>query len=259
MPRHPQVWQISFLIILLFCAISGLAAEGNLSDNQRISSTHLGYELQYRIYRPAGTSAADKLPSLYITDGQMYLDQGDFISVMEKAISTGEIKPVLAVFLDSRNPDDLAENRRNNQFMCNAKFAAFFAEELVPTISREQPVRLSRNDRVILGLSFGGLNSACFGVTVPDLFAGIAMQSPASGTHVDVVRELYEQSETLPLKMYLSVGTQNDNLDAVKRFKRTLESKGYDLTYTKVRKGHNWQNWGPLLDDVLLTFFAKPE
>ena len=259
MPRYSRIWQTGFLIVSLFCTTFGFAAGGDLSDNQRIFSTHLGYELQYRIYRPAGTTAVDKLPSLYLTDGQMYLEQGNFISVMDQAISAGAIRPVLAVFLDSRNPDKLEENRRNSQFMCNAKFAAFFADELVPTISHEQPVSLSRDDRVILGLSFGGLNSACFGVMVPDLFAGIAMQSPASGSHVDVVRGLYEQSETLPLKMFLSVGTQNDNLDAVKRFRRTLERKDYDLTYTKVRKGHNWQNWGPLLDDVLLTFFAKPE
>ena len=92
-----------------------------------------------------------------------------------------------------------------------------------------------------------------------DLFAGIAMQSPASGDHVDVVRELYEQREALPLKMFLSVGTKNDNQAAVKRFRRVLESKGYDLTYTTVREGHNWRNWGPLLDDVLVTFFSSPE
>lgn len=249
------VWQIGFLQISLFFAYAALASEGTLGDKQRISSAHLGYELQYRIYRPAATSADDELPSLYVTDGQWYLEKGDFKSVLDKAISTGLIKPVLVVFLDSRNPDKLEENRRTTQFMCSTDFATFFAAELVPTISREQPVSLSRNDRVILGFSFGGLNSACFGLMLSNLFAGIAMQSPASGDHVDIVRELYEKREALPLKMFLSVGTKNDNLAAANRFRRVLQSKGYDLTYTTVRKGHNWQNWGPLLDDVLVTFF----
>jgi enterochelin esterase-like enzyme len=141
--------------------------------------------------------------------------------------------------------------------MCNTDFAKFFAGELVPAIGRDYPVSQSREDRVILGLSFGGLNSACFGLMLSDLFSGIAMQSPASGEHVEVVRELYEEKEKLPLKVYLSVGTVNDNLDDVKRFRRTLKNKGYDLTYHKVRKGHDWDNWGPLLDEVLLTFFAS--
>lgn len=250
-------WQTGVLQVSLVFANAAVASEGVLGDSQRIFSAQLGYDLQYRIYRPASTSADDKLPTLYVTDGQMYLEQGEFKSVLDKTISTGLIKPVLVVFLDSRNPDKLKENRRDKQFKCSTDFATFFAAELVPTISREQPVSLSRDDRVILGLSFGGLNSACFGLMLSNLFAGIAMQSPASGVHVDIVRELYEKREALPLKMFLSVGTKNDNLTAVKRFRRVLESKGYDLTYTAVREGHDWRNWGPLLDDVLVTFFSS--
>ena len=251
--------QLCVLTILLSFPLVVVAEEGTLGDNQRIFSKHLDYELQYRIYKPATKSANDKLPTLYVTDGQGYLEQGDFKTVLDTAISTAVIKPVLVVFLDSRNPDDLSENRRNSQFMCNTKFATFFANELVPTISKEQPVSLSRDDRVILGVSFGGLNSACFGLMLPELFSGIAMQSPASGDHVEVVRELYEQKDASPIKVFLSVGTRNDNTKAVKRFKETLEGKGYDLTFIKVRGEHNWENWDGLLDDVLLTFFATPE
>jgi enterochelin esterase-like enzyme len=247
---------MSFLQVSLLFTCAAVASEGVLGDSQRISSDQLGYDLQYRIYRPASTSADDKLPTLYVTDGQWYLEHGEFKSVLDEAISTGLIRPVLVVFLDSSNPDKPEENRRDKQFMCSTDFATFFAAELVPTISREQPVSLSRDDRVILGLSFGGLNSACFGLMLSNLFAGVAMQSPASGDHVDVVRELYKKREALPLKMFLSVGTKNDNLNAVKRFRRVLESKGYDLTYTTVREGHDWRNWGPLLDDVLVTFFS---
>lgn len=251
--------QICVLIILLSCALLAIAEEGTLSDNQRIYSTHLGYDLQYRIYKPAKTSAGDKLPSLYVTDGQGYLAQGNFKSVLDAAIGSGLIKPVLVVFLDSRNPDDLQENRRNAQFMCNESFATFFASELVPAISKQQPVSLVRDDRVILGVSFGGLNSACFGLMISELFSGIAMQSPASADHVEVVRDLYAERETLPLRIFLSVGSKNDNTAAVKRFKRTLERKAYDLTFIKVRGEHNWQNWSPLLHDVLLTFFATSD
>lgn len=254
--RFPRRRTIALSIPILI-ACSAFASEGTLSDNHRILSAKLGYELQYRIYRPFATADDDKLPSLYVTDGQLYLRYGKFKSVLDDAIDSGLIEPVLVVLLDSRNPDNLTENRRNAQFMCNIDFASFFAEELVPTISRDQPVSLSRDDRVILGLSFGGLNSACFGVMLPKLFSGIAMQSPASGKHVDIVRELYAKREALPLKMFLSVGTENDNQTAVKRFRRVIESKGYDLTYVTVREGHNWRNWGPLLDDVLVTFFGS--
>jgi len=256
---HSRKRQIRILtaLLLFLCIANATSDESALSDNQRIFSTHLGYELQYRIYRPAGTTLEDELPTLYVTDGQGYLERGNFKAVLDTAISGGVIEPVLVVFLDSRNPDNLEENRRNSQFMCNTKFAAFFASELIPAISREHPVSLSRENRVILGVSFGGLNSACFGLMLSQLFSGIAMQSPASGDHLEVVSDLYKQRETLPLKMFLSVGSRNDNTGAAKRFKKTLERKGYDLTFIKVTGEHNWQNWTPLLDDVLVTFFAK--
>ena len=244
------------LVLVLLIGYTAAASGGVLDEYQRISSSHLGYDLRYRVYRPAGVSAGDRLPTLYVTDGQWYLQHGDFKAVLDRAIDEGPIRPVLVVFLDSRNPDDPQENRRNAEFMCSKDYAAFFATELIPRISREQPVSSSRADRVILGVSFGGLNSACFGLLLPQLFAGIAMQSPASGDHLDVVRKLYEEREALPLKVFLSAGTRNDNLAATRRFRRVLAYKGYDLTFMKVREGHDWENWGPLLDDVLVTFFA---
>jgi len=250
---------ICTLVFYSFFTVVAYAAESTLSDYKRIFSTSLGYELQYRIYKPASISADDVLPSLYVTDGQGYLAQGHLRSVLDETISSGAINPIVVVFLDSRNPDNLQENRRNAQFMCNEKYATFFASELVPTISGQQPVSLSRDDRVILGVSFGGLNSACFGLMLSELFSGIAMQSPANGEHLKVVGDLYKQAETLPLKMFLSVGSKNDNTRAVKRFNRILEDKAYELTFIKVRGEHNWQNWAPLLDDVLKTFFSSSE
>jgi len=253
---HPLSWLTAFLTGSLLFAFTATASEGVLGDNQRIHSNLLGYELQYRVYRPANITADSKLPTLYVTDGQYYLAEGNFKAILDEAISGGMIEPVVVVFVDSRNPDKLDENRRTTEFMCNTRYAGFFSSELIPTISSEQPVSTSREDRVILGVSFGGLNAACFGLALSEMFSGIAMQSPASAEHLDVVRKLYEDRETLPLKIFISVGSRNDNTGAVKRFDKTLENKGYDVTFIKVRGTHDWKNWGPLLDDVLLTFFA---
>lgn len=257
---HSLARQAGVLTGSLLLTVFAIASEdGILGDNERIFSNHLGYELQYRIYRPAGILPGDRLPTLYVTDGQMYLAQGGFKAVLDEAIGSGMIEPVLVVFVDSRNPENPEENRRNSEFMCNVKYASFFAGELIPAISRGQPVSVSRDDRVILGVSFGGLNGACFGLVLSELFSGIAMQSPASGEHLEVVRKLYEEREALPLKMFVSVGSRNDNTGAVKRFTKTLKQKGYDVNFIKVRGGHNWKNWTPLLDDVLRTFFASDD
>ena len=197
------------------------------------------------------------LPTLYITDGQWYISRGELPKLLDAEIAAGNIDPVLVVFVDSRNPDKLRQNRRNQQFFCNQHYVDFFTEELLPAIDREYPTAGTRDGRVILGLSFGARNSACFGLMAHESFAGIAMQSPANSDMVDELSFRYMVQEKLPLKIFMSVGTANDNTQAGQQFMETLKFQEYDLTYREVNEGHDWDNWGPLLDDVLHTFFRK--
>ncbi|MFC7049945.1 alpha/beta hydrolase [Emcibacter nanhaiensis] len=231
-----------------------------MSENIRISSQLLGYELQYRVYRPERITADLRLPLLFVTDGQWYLEYGNMKQVLDREIAAGHIRPLIAVFVDSRNPDNLSENRRLKEFFCNVDYAGFFARELVPRVSKDWPVSSRREDRVIMGLSFGAVNAACFGLMLNNIFAGVAMQSPANDQHLDVLRDLYKKEDRKPVRIFLSFGTQKeDNIAAGRRFKRTLAAKGYDLTYREVDEGHNWKNWGPLIDDALRTFFVPQE
>jgi enterochelin esterase-like enzyme len=244
--------------LLFSAAVCGVvSADGKLSDDIRISSDALGYDLQYRVYVPEGMRRNSELPTLYITDGQWYISRGELPALLDKEIAAGNIEPVLVVFVDSRNPDNLQQNRRNQQFFCNPRYVDFFTEELLPSIDNEYPTSAVRDDRVILGLSFGGRNSACFGLMAHDSFAGIAMQSPANSEMVDELRFQYMAQEKLPLKFFMSVGTVSDNTQAGRQLMETLKFQEYDLTYREVNEGHDWDNWGPLLDDVLHTFFRK--
>lgn len=245
---------VALLAAALICA--EVSAQGTLSGNIRIDSDILGYELQYRIYEPEGAGGNSQLPTLFITDGQWYISRGNLPELLDREIAAGTIEPVLVVFVDSRNPDNLQQNRRNQQFFCNQRYVDFFTDELLPTIDGEYPTSGVRDDRVILGLSFGGRNSACFGLMAYDAFAGIAMQSPANSEMVDELRMQYMAQEKLPLKIFMSVGTVNDNTQAGRQFMETLKFQEYDLTYHEVNEGHDWDNWGPLLDDVLHTFFS---
>lgn len=244
------------ILLLIVGTVGSASADGRLSDAIRISSDALGYDLQYRVYEPEGVRRNSQLPVLYITDGQWYISSGELPQLLDREIAAGNIEPVLVVFVDSRNPDNLQQNRRNQQFFCNQRYVDFFTEELVPTVDENYPTSAVRDDRVILGLSFGGRNSACFGLMAHESFAGIAMQSPANSEMVDELRFQYMAQEKLPLKIFMSVGTVNDNTQAGRQFMETLKFQEYDLTYREVDEGHDWDNWGPLLDDVLYTFFS---
>lgn len=241
--------------IALAAAVTNAAA-GTLTDDIRIESKVLGYALQYRVYVPDGPPG-QALPTLYVTDGAWYLEQGRMKEVLDELTAAGRIEPVLVVFVDARDPDRLDTNRRNQQLICKLDYASFFSTELVPKIDTTYPTRRSPVSRTILGLSFGGLNAACFGLSIPHVFSNLAMQSPASGEMLRIVADEYRRNDRLPLRMFLSVGTRNDNTDDGRRFRRVLEDKGYPLTYFEVSQGHNWNNWGPLLPEVLLAFYGR--
>jgi enterochelin esterase-like enzyme len=74
---------------------------------------------------------------------------------------------------------------------------AQITNELIPAIEHAYPVRQGREARSILGVSFSGLNAACFGLL------------------------------------------------------------GYDMKFIQKNAGHNWDNWRPLIDDVLLFFYGE--
>jgi enterochelin esterase-like enzyme len=232
---------------------------GHLSENIRITSDVLGYALQYRVYTPAGIKSTDKLPTIYLTDGQWYIGSGKMVNVLDREILKGHIKPVIAIFVDNRAPDNLNNNRRNSQFFCNKDYVNFYKNELLPVVESNYPVSDKREDRVIQGLSFGGYNAACFGLMAYEKFGGISMQSPANSKMIKQIAARYKASEKLPLKIFLSFGNNNnnDNQLAGRKFKQVLIDKGYDIEYKEVNFGHEWKNWGPLLDDSLQTFFAN--
>lgn len=248
------------LLKLITCLLITIAsfsalAQGSLSENIRIESKELNYALQYRVYTPDNINSTVNLATIYITDGQWYLEQGQMVKVLDAEIAAGRIKPIIAVFLDNRNPDDLTENRRNKQFFCKQNFVSFFEHELVPSIDKSYPTSTSRADKVIQGFSYGGYNAACFGLMAHKTFGGIVMHSPADGDMVNKMQQRYSNSPTLPIKIFLSHGNNSDNRIQGRAFRDELKNKGYNIEYREVDFGHEWKNWQPLLDDALLTFF----
>ena len=245
---------ICSLFMLVFS--SPAYAAGTLGPDQRIESQFLGHSLHYRIYRPEAAEKRSGLPVLYITDGSWYIDEGKVIEHIAAFEAQAKSQPFIAVFLDSTDPDNPKINRRNEHFMCNAKFAQFFAKELIPAIEAQTGARPHRDARSIMGLSFGGTNAACFGLMLTDYLASFAMQSPANDKHLGILNTLYGDTDLMPVKIFFSVGTKNDNVKAARTFMKTLKKKGYDLTYVEVDQGHDWKNWGPLIPRILDFFYG---
>jgi len=247
------IYLFGALIIISTLELSAAKIRG-LSNSIRISSQSLKYDLQYKVYVPPGYKNLNELPVIYMTDGQGYINHGHMPELLSKLIKRNKIEPVIAVFIDARDPHNLSINRRYNQFICNKKYINFVKDELVNVIDSSYKTSADPNDRVILGLSLGGLNAACFGLLATNSFKGFAIQSPAMYPIPQMI-ELYKKVERIPIKIFLSTGTIKDDIESTRAFHSVLVEKGYPVLYREVEHGHNWKNWKPLLGDILLYFF----
>ena len=219
-----------------------------------IESDVLGYSLRYWVHVPNGYDESP-LPVLYVTDGDGYMGSGDMATTSWKLIDENKVSPHIIVFVSPIDPSNTSINRRNSQFLCNPEYLKFYKQELIPRVDQDYNTIGSRDGRGILGLSFGGLNAMYFALYGSDTFQKIGIQSPAPHPCPTIYND-FEKAGRLPLDIFLSTGTVNDKARDTRRFKSVLEHNGYNFKYIEVSEGHNWKNWKPLLDDVLIYFYG---
>ncbi len=232
---------------------------GTLTPNIVTSSTNLGYDVQYRVYIPAGYDmhSLHNLPVVYITDGHEFAADhlGSVVVTLDNLINSHELSPTIAVFIDPRNPSNLSNNRRGTEYTGNLSYSRFVADELVPDIDAAYRTNPSATGRTILGTSYGGVNSAYFGLTQSDTFENIAPLSPSNYTSI------YNQFASAGLQgdldFFLTYGTIGDGSGGPNLYS-ILTGNGYDVTRTTANEGHSWGNWRSQIKDILTGLVGAP-
>ncbi len=232
---------------------------GTMSETFRLQSRYLGYAVGLNVYVPFGYERLSHLPTLYVTDGHEYADDdmGALCTTLDNLIAERRIKPVMAVFIDPRNPDNPNENRRLEQYPANPKFLKFVTREVVPFIDALFRSDARAEARGFLGTSFGGLCAAFFGAKASDTFHFIGIQSPSFWKY-PAIFELYDKPPRLPLQIYMSSGTINDTALRARQMRDILLRKGYKFLYRETNESHSWGTWRGGLEEMLLYFFGTP-
>ena len=231
--------------------------KGTLSNNIKIYSDTLEYDLDYRVYLPYGYKVSEKYPVIFTTDGQEYnnLKLGAATTIADNLIQDGKIKPIIIVFVDARDPVTKL-TRCKQEYVNNRKYVHFLSTELYKQIKNNYSIIGKPNQTAILGNSLGGINSAYTGILSPDIFGLIAIQSPAFWYYPNIMN-MYAKSKKASLKIYMDTGTIYDTQDKAQEMKTILDKKGYQLQYSEYSEGHTWGNWRSHIDDILIYFFQK--
>jgi len=258
---------------------------GTVIGGLSIASQYLGYTVNYWVYTPVGYENLKQLPVLYVLDGNDFIDErmGAPPNVLDNLIAGGRIRPVLAVFVDARDPNNLQFNRREDEFLVHpVEHARFIAEELVPAIDRAYRTDPRPEARVIMGVSYGGLSAIFIAAAQSNVFHNVAAFSPSlwvldspqyltDSKQMEGSRLMLPPVQTatqcggdtgfacprFPMKVFLTVGLAGWDVGDFSSLAATLEQQGYPVEFHQVREGHTWDHWRGLSDEMLIYFFGS--
>ena len=238
--------------------------KGTLSENFQKYSTNLGYTCQYKVYTPAGYSELSDLPVIYVTDGQDFSDpsRGKMKIILDNLIYDGTIEPVIAVFLDPRDPNNLGHNRRSDEYRNNINFVDYVTQELVPDIDADYKTNATAGARAIAGFSYGGYNAAYFCAMAPEYIQNTAILSPIMHPNPPEsgysINEDMMAADLVNTKIYMSYGIfDTREVGYFNQLKNIFDQKGKAFEYDIVNEGHTMSNWSGVIGNALQYFFSN--
>jgi enterochelin esterase family protein len=231
-------------------------AKGNITNDILFFSKTLNYQIMFSVYLPNGYDNSKKYPVIYVTDGYEYLHEkmGNMATILDNLIAQKKMQPIVAVFVDNREPVNRANNRRMTELAMNANYQKFFEVDLIPFIESKFSVVSNANERAILGTSMGGLTAAYFAFTKPGVFGMSGIQSPAFWFKPEIY-SVCDNPENPPVKIYLTTGVVFDAQDGSRKMKEIMEKNMCNFQYSETNQGHSWGNWRDTIDNILVYFF----
>jgi hypothetical protein len=242
---------IFFIILSVFC-FTGTYAQGNSHDAiapyskveipnsrlERITSSIVGQEYDLYVDLPGNYQDTSKtFPVLYLLDAQW--DFPLVTSIYGQQYYDGFIPAAIIVGITwgGRNPNhdslrarDLTptNNKQLPQSGNAIKFLAFIKNELIPFI--ESRYRTTKDDRTLMGSSFGGLFTLYALFHESKLFNRYVLTSPALGWDNEAIytdEKKYADNESqFPVKLFMAVG-ELEEVSGFQKFVDRLKSRGY--------------------------------
>lgn len=232
------------------------AKSGKVIKDKLLNSKTLGYQVTYSVYLPSGYDDRQEYPVIYVTDGYEYMHErlGNMITILDNLIHLKKILPVIAVFIDHREPINRSNNRRMTELALNQKYLSFMTDEFVPFVEKNYAITPEASKRAVVGSSLGGLSAAFFAFSKPEVFGLAGIQSPSFFFRPEIYK-VCDNPENPPVKTFMTTGNIYDAAAGAQKMKSILDKNTCTYKYMEVSQSHSWGNWKDTLDDILIYFF----
>ena len=222
------------------------------------------------VYTPYGydhKKTKVKYPVLYLLHGgggdeDAWSTLGRTIQIMDNLIAQGKAKPMLVV-MPNGNPAQYAsqtllipEKKDVKKYNSNFDNYTSLVADIVPFIESRYNVIANKSGRAVAGLSMGGGQSFYIGFRNPDKFSAVGVFASGLIGSTAIGGDPFDAEKQVPGMLsqpekfnkfdviYLSSGEQDNRIDGMKAFKKTLEEKGSKgVVWEQWPGGHEWKVW----------------
>jgi len=230
----------------------------------------VGDDRDFYIYTPPGYDplAKQTYPVLYLLhgfsdDASAWTAVGRAHVILDHLIAQGKAKPMLVVMpLGYGAPEIVAygfgafrhvELRQRNF----DKFRDALIGEVIPQVETAYAASKNRNSRAIAGLSMGGAESLLTGLNNLERFAWVgAFSSGGLGDDLEKAFPALDSKANSQLSvLWVACGTSDHLIDANRKFREWLKSKGIQHTDIETPGAHTWMVWRRNLADFAPLLF----
>lgn len=226
------------------------------------------------IYLPANYQTSDnRYPVVYMHDGQNVFDvstsgygkEWEVDEVLDRLRSQGTMKDVIVVAVAHGGPS------RPNEYVSfmdpyiptdgvtAEAFTKYFIEKVIPYVDETYRTIPDRDNRMIMGSSFAGVQAFWMGYNHPEVFSAIGVVSPATWVaNGRLVTEMEKVTDPPDINIWLDTGVTETGMEIEPLVDALLDQgfvNGKNLFYFMDKDGqHDELSWAKRVHNPLLMF-----
>jgi len=228
------------------------------------------------VYLPAGYETSEaRYPAVYMHDGRTAFNtfSGGFgkwktNEVMDRLMAEHQVQGMIVAAVAS---DDSKRGKEYVPFADPAipsdgttaeAFTRYFIEKVIPYIDAKYRTLAHRDQRMIMGSSFGGIQALWMGYHHPEVFSAVGVFSPSTWVaNLRLFEEMKKTKEKPDIKIWIDMG-QNEGMP-IEGLVDILRDKGFedgkDLFFQLDKEGrHDEASWNKRVHNPLLMFGGSP-